>query len=233
MSTIEKIKNKLRKKAIVFNTGGMRPTKELGESWIGRVGWKLPEENLPTNGQGEKLSPLSTFFLEGLSYVPIELEGMKLITIFINEDVYDNLADGDLRDYFEIRVYNTLENIEPCDYESTIIKPFPLKPELKQDDFPVWDGGGIPEDIEDQIIELEESESIEYYDDIVEGFYAQHKIGGYPSFCQSGYWPGEGYSFVMQISSDSKAMFNIVDSGSFYFFYNPENADWVVYCDFY
>lgn len=30
-----------------------------------------------------------------------------------------------------------------------------------------------------------------------------------------------------------KAHFNIVDSGSFYFFYNQDKHDWIVYCDFY
>lgn len=37
--TIEEIKNQLRKKAVIFKTGGIRPTSEIGESWIGKVGW--------------------------------------------------------------------------------------------------------------------------------------------------------------------------------------------------
>lgn len=43
----------------------------------------------------------------------------------------------------------------------------------------------------------------------------------------------DGYEFVMQISSDDNAEFNIIDSGNFYFAYNPDKNDWAVYCDFY
>ncbi|MDM5227366.1 DUF1963 domain-containing protein [Cytobacillus sp. NJ13] len=83
------------------------------------------------------------------------------------------------------------------------------------------------------MLRLESEEGIEYYEDIVEKIYPVHKVGGYPSFTQGGVSFGEDYPFVFQISSDKKAHFNIVDSGSFYFFYNQEKHDWIVYCDFY
>ncbi len=35
--TIKEVKEKLSKKAIIFETGGKRPTGELLESWIGSV----------------------------------------------------------------------------------------------------------------------------------------------------------------------------------------------------
>ena len=60
-------------------------------------------------------------------------------------------------------------------------------------------------------------EDIDYYGDICGEIYREHKIGGYPAFCQPGYW-FEDYDFVFQISSDEKAQFNIVDNGKFYFF---------------
>jgi hypothetical protein len=60
-----------------------------------------------------------------------------------------------------------------------------------------------------------------------------HKIGGSPALCQPGHWFGADYPFVMQISSDEKAGFNIVDAGNFYFYYNADKGDWKVHCDFY
>ena len=37
----------------------------------------------------------------------------------------------------------------------------------------------------------------------------------------------------MQISSDEKADLNIVDNGSFYFFYNKQLDKWELQCDFF
>jgi len=65
---------------------------------------------------------------------------------------------------------------------------------------------GIPGDIEDEIIELENSGVIESYYDIVENHHS-HKVGGYPTFCQSGIDFGDNFDFVLQISSDEKSAF--------------------------
>lgn len=54
----------------------------------------------------------------------------------------------------------------------------------------------------------------------------------YPAYIQPGGWE-EDYQFVFQISSDEKAGLNIVDSGSFYFFYSKEKNLWDVQYDFY
>ena len=45
-------------------------------------------------------------------------------------------------------------------------------------------------------------------------------------------WDKE-YDFVFQISSDPKAGLNVVDNGSFYFFYNKAKDDWILQCDFF
>lgn len=51
-----------------------------------------------------------------------------------------------------------------------------------------------------------------YYNDIAEynSNYELHKIGGHPSIIQGRIDFMEGYEFVMQITSDDKAEFNIV-----------------------
>jgi uncharacterized protein YwqG len=101
-------------------------------------------------------------------------------------------------------------------------------------DTPAWeDSCSFQPDIEEAILQLESEEDVEYYDDIVEKVYPTHKVGGYPSFTQGGVSFGEEFPFVFQISSDEKAQFNIVDSGSFYFFYNQDKQEWIVHCDFY
>ena len=51
-------------------------------------------------------------------------------------------------------------------------------------------------------------------------------------FQTGGDWDKE-YDFVFQISSDPKAGLNVVDNGSFYFFYNKAKDDWILQCDFF
>ena len=41
------------------------------------------------------------------------------------------------------------------------------------------------------------------------------------------------FEFMFQVSSDSKAYFNVIDSGSLMFSRNPENGEWSLYYDFY
>ncbi|WP_155590892.1 DUF1963 domain-containing protein [Lysinibacillus cavernae] len=225
---IEHIRARLAKQATIFQTGGIRPTHDLLESWIGSVGWSLPEEHQPTGYQ-----PLATLFLKDLPYVPTALQSFQLVTLFVNEDLFDHLMEDDLRPYFEIRTYSDLEGLVKRDWQHDQIRAFPLIPKLITNDYPLWDGGGIPAEIEEEILSLEHEEELDYFDDIVEDLYPLHKMGGYPTFCQSGFDFGEDTPFVFQIASDAKAKLNIVDNGNFYFFYNPTTQTWHVYCDFY
>ncbi|MFJ7733659.1 DUF1963 domain-containing protein [Lysinibacillus sp. NPDC097231] len=225
---IDDIKAQLVRQATIFTTGGVKPTHDLLESWIGCVGWSLPEEQWPKGFQ-----PLATLFLKELPYVPASLQHVELLTLFIHEDLFDHLVEDDLSRFFDIRAYASLEGLIARNWQHDRIRAFPLIPRLIDNDYPAWDGGGIPSDVEDEILRLEHEEEVEYFDDIVEEIYAVHKIGGYPAFCQSGHDFGEEYPFVLQIASDEKAYFNIVDNGNFYFFFNEQLNDWRVYCDFY
>lgn len=229
--TIDEIKKELARKAILFRTGGKRPANTLGESWIGSVRWKLAHEELPIDSKGKAMNPLATIFVPDSTHTPKELKQVSLVTIFVSDDLHDNLID--VNQSFCIRTYSTLDHLVGCEWNFEKIKAFPLVEELVDDDYPTWDDGGIPEDLFDVICEMEEEETVDYFEDIIGEIYGIHKIGGYPAFCQSGHWFGEGYEFVLQISSDYKAQLNIVDSGNFYFFYHPQKNDWKVYCDFY
>ena len=230
--TIAEIKEQLKRKAVVFNTGGKHPTNELLESWIGNVKWKSPEEDLPVDMDGKGMLPIATVFLKGLPYRPEHLHKVELITIFMSGKFWNKLIADDLSQWFCIRTYKTLDGLVPCEHKP-IMKPFPLTPQLVENEYPMWDGGGIPLRIGEMINKMEEEDGIDYYEDIFEDNNSQHKIGGYPAFCQAGAWYGEDYPFVMQISSDVKAGFNIVHDGSFYFYYNSMKDDWKVHCDFY
>ncbi|MGE7948967.1 DUF1963 domain-containing protein [Lysinibacillus sp. NPDC093688] len=225
---IDDIKAQLVRQATIFETGGIRPTHDLLESWIGYVGWSLPTEQCPQGFQ-----PLATLFLKELPFVPAALKHMELLTLFINEEIFDHLIEDDLSRFFVIRAYTSLEGLVQQTWQHDRIRAFPLISKWIDNDYPTWDGGGIPSDVEDEILRLEHEEDVEYFDDIVEEIFAVHKIGGYPSFCQSGRDYGEEFPFVLQIASDEKAYFNIVDNGNFYFFFNCELDEWRVYCDFY
>lgn len=231
--TVEEIKKALKREAIIFHTGGFRPTNEISESWIGKVGWKLKNEEIPMDDNQQEMLPVATIFLPDSPACPSALSGIKLITIFVSNDLFKHLDSDDLSPWFVIRTYKSLDDLVPCCYISKAIKPFPLSAELVENDFPTWDNGGIPDDIDQEICTLEEQGDLDYFEDIYEENYHFHKIGGYPSFCQSGIWYGDDYPFVLQISSDFKADFNIIDSGNFYFYYNAEEQDWKVHCDFY
>ena len=225
---ISQIKNALFKQATIFKTGGVRPTEEMGESWIGKVLWGTEKGNVPSH-----FEPLCTLFLKNLPYVPKELERYQLITIYMDDNVFKHLSQENLASFFHIHCYTTLNGLQRIDEQSTKIRPFPLIPSLIENDAPAWDSDDLEPEIEDAILRLETEDEMEYYDDIVETIYSMHKVGGYASYTQSGVSFGEEYPFVFQISSDEKARFNIVDSGSFYFFYNQEKQDWIVHCDFY
>jgi hypothetical protein len=128
-------------------------------------------------------------------------------------------------------LFTNLDELEKINKQSTKIKTFPISPVFIDNDTPAWeDSCSIEPNIEEAILQLE---SMEYYEDIVEEIYSTHKVGGYPSFTQGGVSFGDDFPFVFIISSDEKAQFNIVDSGSFYIFHNQEKQEWIVYCDFY
>ena len=62
------------------------------------------------------------------------------------------------------------------------IRAFPLIPQHITNDYPTWDGGGIPAQLEEEILTLEHEERLDYFEDIVEDLYPLHKIGGYQAF---------------------------------------------------
>lgn len=232
---IDELRETLMRKAIVFNTGGFKPTNQLWESWIGKVCWQNPDESQPVNKDGKPLIPMATFFLDGSDFVPESIRNFKLITVYMDVAFWDNLAaTDDYKDYFVVRTYENVKELVSCDYTSEEILPFPLSKEYVINEYPKWeDIETLGEEIFDEVLELEKETGFDYYDYLYEQNNSKHKIGGWPSTIQNGIGYDDGYEFAFQIASDEKADFNIIDEGNFYFGYNKETKQWSVRCDFY
>ena len=230
---IAEIKNRLAKRATALSAGGFKPTYSDKECWIGRVAFYKEEESVPEDAGGIPMLPLLQLSLEGLPYVPDGLENTKMITVFISEDLPTDrypYVNGDgwvLREYSkdDQLVNKRLENID------SYIRSFPLKTTFIREDYPVWDGGGIPSELADEIIRLEKAGEIADYYDVVDNNYG-HKLGGYPTFSQPGIDFGEDFEFLLQIASDEKANLNIVDSGTIFLAKNRKTREWKLYIDF-
>lgn len=231
--TIEEIKQVLGKKATTFVAGGFRPTFQVEESWIGKVEWFLKEEEIPTDDDGLTMLPLMQLYLENLPFVPEALEGIKLLTVFVSQNIpSDILPSGS---YWTVREYHTLDCLErkKLTHSSSFLTPFPLKPSFIEEDFPIWDDEySFSKTVENEILRLEKEGSIESYYATFDQNY-EHKLGGYPTYCQSGISFGEGFEFVLQITSDSKVGFSIGDSGILFLAKNKETREWLLYWDCY
>lgn len=228
---IKTIKAKLVRKETKFLTGGFKPTNAINESWIGRVYLYKEDEEIPTDKNGELMIPLAQLCLDDLPFIPTALQQSKVLTIFISKELPMDLIENG--EGWLIREYRKTDTLVVKDLvnKNSILKAFPLKPQMLDEDYPVWDGGGIPEELEEKILELEDDGEIESYQDVapnVDG----HKIGGYPSFHQSGIDFGENFEFLVQIDSDEKIKLNIVDGGSIYLAKHAVTNAWRYYCDF-
>ena len=238
--TIEEIRNQIARPITKFTTGGFKPKNTIEESWIGKVFAYNEHEEIPFDKNGDLMLPIAQLYIPNLPFVHDCIADTKLITVFVAQDLPDPLEK--MGDNWLIREYKSLEGIKTKDLTNpaSFLKPFPLKAEFVEKDFPNWDGGGLSREMEEEILRLENAGIIEdYYSGVVaedEHTY-RHKIGGYPSFCQAGIGDsdgfGEGFEFVFQISSDAKASLNIVDSGSLMFAKNRVTSAWSLYYDFY
>lgn len=229
---IQEIKQRLARPALKLIAGGFRPTGTDEESWLGNVFLFRPDEVIPTNEAGEQLLPYAQFYLPALPLRSPALEGVRVLTVFVSNPFPEHFEP--MGNNWLIREYGPDEVLvrKVLPVTGAFLKPFPLKAEGVPEDFPLWDGGGVPSDLEDEILKLERAGEIQSYYDLATHTY-EHKIGGYPSFCQSGVDPGEGFEFVFQISSDAKINLNVVDSGSLMFWKNTVTSEWVLYYDFY
>ncbi len=231
---IKELQRKIARKITYFQTGGVRPRGAIDECWLGCVLAYAADEELPVDKNGAPMLPLAQFYLPALPYVPQVLDGVKLLAVFISQDLIGKF-DEDMDGLWKVREYKNEDElvIKELANPRSQIRPFPLQPKFAADDTPIWDGGGLEPDVVHEILELKRSVGL-YYSDITAGleYYNCTKLGGYPSFCQLGVSFGDGYQFVFQISSDEKAGFNVIDGGSLMFAKNPQSGTWSLYYDF-
>ena len=230
--SLEEVVAKISKSATQFSTGGFQPKNTIEESWIGKVFAFGKEEGIPADASGAMMVPLAQLYLPNLPYVPQGLEGITLLTVFISKDFPD--AFEDMGANWLIRTYTNTDEFEIQHIENpdSWLNPFPLDAQFIEKDAPVWDGGGLSPEMENVVLDLENDGVIGSYYDIAAHTY-DHKVGGYPSFCQPGIDFGEGYEFVFQIASDEKANLEVIDNGSFMFARNAQTGDWRLYYDFF
>ena len=253
---IKEIREKIAKTYTEFETKKFDYDDENKISWIGRV--FLCKENeveeRPKDNKGKTMYPVAQFYLANLPYLPETLKKFEYITVFMGEDFPEyNVEDEGVSkngDGWILRTYTKDDILFKNEYlrdDNICPDSYPLIAKLNDKDFPVWDGGGLDFEIEDEICDLEEEydeeldkekneeDILDYYSDIATNHSYLHKFGGYPSYCQPGLGLEaiKGYQFVFQISSDEVARYNIVDSGSLMFFYNENEDKWVMYYDFY
>ena len=253
---IKEIREKIARTCTEFATKKFDYDDENKISWIGRV--FLCKENAveerPKDNKGRTMYPVAQFYLANLPYLPEILKKFEYITVFMGEDFpeYNEEDEGVSKngDGWILRTYTKDDILVKNEYlrdDNICPDSYPLIAKLNDKDFPVWDGGGLDFEIEDEICDLEEEydeeldkekneeDILDYYSDIATNHSYLHKFGGYPSYCQSGLGLEaiKGYHFVFQISSDEVARYNIVDSGSLMFFYNENEDKWVMYYDFY
>ena len=252
----KEIREKIVRPCTEFETKKFKYDDENKISWIGRV--FLCKENevedRPKDNKGRTMYPIAQFYLANLPYLPEALKKFEYITIFMGEDFPEyNVEDEGVSkngDGWILRTYTKNDILVKNEYlrdDNICPDSYPLIAKLNNKDFPVWDGGGLDFEVEDEICDLEEEydeeldkekneeDILDYYSDIATNHSYLHKFGGYPSYCQSGLGLEaiKGYHFVFQISSDEVARYNIVDSGSLMFFYNENENKWVMYYDFY
>ena len=253
---IKEIREKIARPCTEFETKKYKYDDENKISWIGRV--FLCKENevedRPKDNKGRTMYPTAQFYLANLPYLPETLKKFEYITVFMGEDFPEyNVEDEGVSkngDGWILRTYTKDDILVKNEYlrdDNICPDSYPLIAKLNDKDFPVWDGGGLDFEVEDEICELEEEydeeldkekneeDILDYYSDIATNHSYLHKFGGYPSYCQPGLGLEaiKGYHFVFQISSDEVARYNIVDSGSLMFFYNENEDKWVMYYDFY
>lgn len=221
--TYKKIDAVLRK-ASIAQIGGFRPPENKITSWFGGRGAGLADEVLPQY-KGKDMFCLLQVKVSELPYVPPEIDGTEFLVIFFNrEEIPFNKPNGE---GWLIREYNSLEGLQllPESGEHQMVKDFPIKWSLVEDDAPGWENAWDLMDLT-SINETRGASDIFY-----ERYhrYSQTKFGGFPYEIQHG---AELEGFVFQIGSEEKPGWMWSDNGIAYF-NKDASGEWIFDCQFY
>lgn len=229
---ISEIQSILGKPATKLTASSLNPIDQRNRSWLGKVFLYKENETIPKDSSGELMNPLAQVYIPDLPFVSPLLDGIEVLTIFVSKRLPYRFED--MGSHWLIREYESVSDLVRKDLSSpeSVINPLPLKAEFIDRDYPLWNNGNVAPEITREILKLQKEGKIKSYHDVLKHCHS-HKIGGYPSFCQSGVRFGDDFEFVFQISSDSEINFNVVDDGSLMFAKNSSTNQWVIYYDFY
>ena len=215
---VEEIRRKLVRKASVMVVGGFRPPADPFTTWFGRIRVALPHEIWPTH-DGKPMLPICQINCAELPYKPDALSDIALISVFMGQDELP--SDTPNGDGWALRTYATLDGLVEIEEPkpTNLIRPFPVRWELIEEDYPCWDDVDIkvPPEVADNYYDLFENRD-------------GSKVGGWPSLIQAEiYWaPWNKHpanpAYVFQIDSEEKAHWAWGDAGVGYFGRGTGNA---------
>lgn len=210
----------------VAQIGGFRPTENPLTSWFGGNFVGLLGEQWPM-GATEPMVPLIQVRTDELPYCPPQLAGIALLNVFWEYGkVFTPLDNGD---GWIIRTYQTLEGLFPLpmpDSKKRWPKTLTIHWSLEPEDNPGWENAWICNSEAMEVINADEDATSEF-EDLPRSY--RTKVGGWPTFIQGAKLSGQ--DFVLQIASEEKPNWMLVDNGIIYIFCTPE-GHWQMHLDF-
>ncbi|MGC4044693.1 MAG: DUF1963 domain-containing protein [Armatimonas sp.] len=214
--------------ASVAQIGGFRPPENKDTSWFGSNFLGLPGEEWP-QGQSAPMNPLLQVRVDELPYCPLPLKDSQLVTVFYDSETVStpvNNGDGWL-----IRTYPDIAALKPLTAPpvgSDWPRLFPIKWALVPDDAPEWETSWSLDQEAMDIINAQDS-GIDDYGDLPRCY--RTKVGGWPTYIQGA--PNlDSSDFVLQIASEEKPWWNLVDGGAIYIYCSPQ-GQWQMHLDFF
>ncbi len=212
------------RKASVSQIGGFRPPDDRITSWFGGRGVGRVCETLPKHDGIDMFCLLQVKVAE-LPFIPPELGETKFLVVFFNRDEIP--FDRPHGDGWLIREYASLDGLQllPESSEPGIVRDFPIKWSLVDDDAPDWENAWELVDFA-PINETEGADKRFFYE---YKRYPNTKFGGYPCCIQHGA-NLEGY--VFQIGSEEKPRWMWADNGIAHF-NKTRSGEWAFDRQFY
>ncbi len=220
----------------ILEVGGFPPTgnalaSNFGLSVVGR-----PGERFPVNAKGIPLQFICQLNLTEAPYVPPPLQGLALITVFV--DSQHHFLESDFRRSWCIRGYPSLDRLVPL----SVPAPKPgAERWLKFGAEGRWvafdDPHPRPYELVDDY-EEDDDDDHDFNDVSYEGTEVGYrtKLGGFPSPLQQDPPAWCGGEFAFQIDSEKAVKLNWIDSGIVYVYRNPDKAgtprEWSLDCQF-
>lgn len=228
---LDELLRPLVKKAVRLNVGEPQeePSDSNFKSQFGGMPYLENQSDWPTNKAGKPLAFVFQIFNDG--YLPMP-NHIKLLQFFYDFEEFPWTTDDD---GWKLRL------VEKVDFTKAISveKPNTQGPEKyceisfeEVKSLPDWDGiNSIDPKISDLCEEIDDDDSWQVYEDACMELTGdtdyKSLVGGYPKWIQSDATPiypdGTATPFLLQIDSEENADLMWGDSGSLYFFYNPQD----------